>query len=50
MLSVSLGPLVLSTHHLLLLLALASALLAGWVSGRSQQVNPERALFRLPAQ
>lgn len=47
MLSLSLGPLVMSTQHLLLLLALASALLAGSLTGRSRHVNPEHALLGL---
>jgi len=47
MLSFSLGPLVLALNHLLLLAALALATLVGWISGRRQKINPERALFGL---
>jgi thiol-disulfide isomerase/thioredoxin len=47
MLSFSLGPLVLAMNHLLLLAALALATLVGWISGRRQRINPERALFGL---
>lgn len=46
MLSLSLGPLVLSSKHLLLLLAFASAWFGGWLaSGRRQNIEP--LLFRL---
>lgn len=47
MLSLALGPLVISVSHLLLLLALVLATLLGWLAGRRQGVNPERVLFRL---
>jgi thiol-disulfide isomerase/thioredoxin len=47
MLSFSLGPFSLALSHLLLLAALVLATFVGWLSGRRQQVNPERALFGL---
>lgn len=47
MLSVTLGPFALAINHLLLLIALALATLAGWLAGRRQRVNPERVLFGL---
>lgn len=47
MLSFSVGPFALSLNHLLLLVALALATLVGWISGRKQRVNPERAVFGL---
>ncbi|SEJ02216.1 TlpA disulfide reductase family protein [Pseudomonas sp. NFR16] len=47
MLSFSLGPLVLSLTHLLLLMALALSTLVGWLAGRRRRINPERALFAL---
>ncbi len=47
MLSFSVGPFALSLNHLLLLIALALATLVGWISGRRQRINPERAVFGL---
>lgn len=47
MLSFSLGPFSLALNHLLLLAALVLATFVGWLSGRRQGVNPERALFGL---
>ncbi|KAF1065923.1 MAG: Thiol-disulfide oxidoreductase ResA [Pseudomonas citronellolis] len=47
MLSVSLGPLLLSTAHLALLLALGCATLAGWCVGRGRQVSVQGPLFNL---
>ncbi len=47
MLSFSVGPFALSLNHLLLLVALALATLVGWISGRKQRINPERAVFGL---
>lgn len=47
MLSFSVGPFALSLNHLLLLVALALATLVGWICGRKQRINPERAVFGL---
>ena len=47
MLSFSVGPFALSLNHLLLLVALALATFVGWISGRRQRINPERAVFSL---
>jgi len=47
MLSFSLGPFSLALNHLLLLAALVLATFVGWLGGRRQRVNPERALFGL---
>lgn len=47
MLTINLGPLALSTAHVLLLLSLLLATLTGWYVGRRRAVNPEKQLFRL---
>jgi thiol-disulfide isomerase/thioredoxin len=47
MLTINLGPLALSTAHMLLLLSLLLATLTGWYVGRRSGVNPEKQLFRL---
>ena len=47
MLSLSVGPFALALNHLLLLVALALAILVGWLGGRRNRVNPERNLFGL---
>lgn len=47
MLSVSVGPFALALNHLLLLVALALAILVGWLSGRRRRINPEHSLFGL---
>ena len=47
MLSFSVGPFALSLNHVLLLVALALATWVGWISGRKQRINPERAVFGL---
>lgn len=46
MLTLDIGPLALSTSHLLLLGSLLLATLVGWWSGRRLGCNPERQLFR----
>lgn len=47
MLSVAIGPFALAVNHLLLLLALGLATLAGWLTGRRGGSNPESSLFGL---
>ncbi|MGK9063878.1 TlpA family protein disulfide reductase [Stutzerimonas chloritidismutans] len=47
MLTLSLGPLTFGIPHLVLLVSLLLASLAGWLSGRRYGKNPERQLFRL---
>lgn len=47
MLTITLGPLTLSTAHVLLMISLLLATFAGWYIGRRSAVNPEKQLFRL---
>ena len=47
MLTINIGPLALSTAHVLLLLSLLLATFTGWYVGRRGAVNPEKQLFRL---
>ncbi|WP_296255260.1 MULTISPECIES: TlpA family protein disulfide reductase [unclassified Pseudomonas] len=47
MLSFSVGPFALAISHALLFAALLFATLIGWLTGRRQRINPERALFGL---
>ena len=47
MLTINIGPLALSTAHVLLLLSLLLATFTGWYVGRRSAVNPEKQLFRL---
>lgn len=47
MLTINIGPLALSTAHVLLLLSLLLATVTGWYIGRRSAVNPEKQLFRL---
>ncbi|MWV13620.1 redoxin domain-containing protein [Pseudomonas sp. R-28-1W-6] len=47
MLTINIGPLALSTAHVLLLLSLLLATVIGWYVGRRSAVNPEKQLFRL---
>ncbi|MDO9624118.1 MAG: TlpA disulfide reductase family protein [Pseudomonas sp.] len=47
MLTINVGPLALSTAHVLLMLSLLLAIFTGWYVGRRNAVNPEKQLFRL---
>jgi thiol-disulfide isomerase/thioredoxin len=47
MLTINIGPLALSTAHVLLMLSLLLAIFTGWYVGRRNAVNPEKQLFRL---
>lgn len=47
MLTLNIGPLVLSIPQLLLVVSLLLAMLTGWWVGRRRQQNPERQVFRL---
>lgn len=47
MLSVNIGPLAMASSHLILLVSLFLATLAGWWTGRHRQRNPEKHLFNL---
>lgn len=47
MLSVNIGPLAIASSHLILLVSLFLASLAGWWTGRHRQRNPEKHLFNL---
>ncbi|MDX1298909.1 MAG: TlpA disulfide reductase family protein [Pseudomonas sp.] len=47
MLTVNVGPLALSTAHVLLIISLLLATFTGWYVGRRSAVNPEKQLFRL---
>ncbi|MBU0808416.1 MAG: TlpA family protein disulfide reductase [Gammaproteobacteria bacterium] len=47
MLTVNIGPLALSTAHVLLMISLLLATVTGWYVGRRSAVNPEKQLFRL---
>ncbi|WP_298188611.1 TlpA disulfide reductase family protein [uncultured Pseudomonas sp.] len=47
MLTVNVGPLALSTAHVLLMISLLLATFTGWYVGRRSAVNPEKQLFRL---
>ncbi|VVP33135.1 Thiol-disulfide oxidoreductase ResA [Pseudomonas fluorescens] len=47
MLTINIGPLALSTSHVLLLLSFLLATLTGWYVGRGSTINPEKQLFRL---
>ncbi|WP_339463025.1 TlpA family protein disulfide reductase [Pseudomonas sp. EA_105y_Pfl2_R69] len=47
MLTIDIGPLALSTAHVLLMISLLLAIFTGWYVGRRSAVNPEKQLFRL---
>lgn len=47
MLTTNIGPLALSTAHVLLLVSLLLAVTTGWLIGRRNASNPEKQLFRL---
>jgi thiol-disulfide isomerase/thioredoxin len=47
MLTINIGPLALSTAHVLLMLSLLLAIFTGWYVGSRNAVNPEKQLFRL---
>lgn len=47
MLTITLGPITLSTAHVLLMISLLLATFAGWYIGQRNAVNPEKQLFRL---
>lgn len=47
MLTVNIGPLMMASSHLVLLLSLFLAMLTGWWVGRHRQRNPEKHLFNL---
>ena len=47
MLTINIGPLALSTAHVLLMISLLLATLTGWYVGRRNAANPEKQLFRL---
>lgn len=47
MLTVNIGPLALSSTHVVLLLSLVLAISTGWFVGRHNKINPEKQLFHL---
>lgn len=47
MLTINIGPLAISTAHVLVMISLLLAIFTGWYVGRRSSVNPENQLFRL---